>query len=215
MFPRKRLAPLVGLLLVLWLAPVCKANTIFNVEVQTGSLNSTNGWFDIQFNPGAISWQDAYVDVRAFTTDGALLSSLSPLSPAGTAGVSGGPLPTPITIRNTEAFNDYFQNITFGDVIQFTLTFYGPAIDAPDPNVFSGSAFSFALYGDDQATPLLGASPLFEVDIEVGGAVSASNFAPKVVTIQAAPSNIPEPSTLWFCGFPLAIIGLRFIRPTN
>lgn len=212
MYLRKRLVPFVGLLLSMLLAPVSKANTIFNVEIDTGSLNATNGWIDIQFNPGAISWQDAYVDVSAFTTDGTLLFSLSPLSPAGTAGVSGGPLPTPITIQNSEAFNDYFQNIMFGDTIQFSLGFYGSAIDAPDPKVFSGSTFSFALYGDDQTTTLLGASPLFAVDINVDGTVSTSNFAPAVVTLEAGVAAIPEPSTLWFCGLPLSIIGLRFIR---
>lgn len=206
---RKHIGLPAGLLLLLMLASTARANTVYYVQIQTDALNSTLGWIDLQFNPGPNSWQDAYVDIGAFSTDGSLLNSASPLSPDIFGDVSGGPLPSTLTIHNAGGLNDYFQNLTFGNFIQFTLTFYGPAIDTPNPNVDSGSSFAVALYADDQQTTLLGVSPLAQLDIAVDGVITPANNAPGVVSINTQGFNVPEPSLFLMCGVLLAAIGWK------
>lgn len=205
---------LAGIVVSVVLPARVQADVIYNVQVQTGPLSGTTGWLDFQFNPGAISWQPASARISGFSSDGTLLFSSSPMSPDVVGGVSGGPLPTSFVLSNSSAFNDYFQRITLGSLINFTLTLSGPAIDAPDPSVFSGSSFSFGMYADDQATALVALPPLFQLDIEPGAAgVNVANNAPNFVSIQpAALASVPEPALLWPCAAVLAGLGLQARR---
>ena len=191
-------------------APAGWSSAVTLVHIDTAAIASNTGWLDIQFNPGSVSWQAAMADVSAFSMNGTLLTSGSPVSPDVTTGVTGGPLPSTLIFHNADSFNDYFQRVTFGSFLDFTVTLYGDAVDAPDPNVYAGTSFSFALYGDDQSTPLLGAPPLFQLDINVGGSITPTNNAPDVVTLRSPGSaTVPEPSSLALCAGMAVVLAFR------
>lgn len=210
---RNRICSGACLIVAMVLAPAVRAETLLFVQIDTNPILGTTGWLDLQFNPGAVSWQDAFVDIREFATDGSLLSLVSPASPDLSGGVTGGPLPATLTLHNSGGFNDYFQNVVFGRYINFTIALYGGAIDTPDQSVFSGSSFSVGLYGDDQSTPLLAAPPLFQLDIKAGGGVSATNNAPSVVTLRDGNlAATPEPSSLMLCAGMLAVLAIKLVR---
>lgn len=200
-------------ILAFWAMP-CFGATVWYAAIDTTPLAGTQGWIDLQFNPGAVSWQNAAAAVTAFSTDGALLASGSPQSPQIAGNVTGGPLPSDLVFQNVEAFNDYFQRMTFGSYIQFQITFSGPLVDTPDNSFFSGTSFSMALYQDDQVSPI-GVTPLFQLDIDVDGVVQPSNNDPGYVTVLApvVPGSVPEPGTAaYFSLVAVAAGGARWMR---
>ena len=191
----------------------CHAGPVWQAVIQTTPLAGTQGWIDIQFNPGAVSWQDAVATVSAFSTDGSMLVSGTPQSPQTTTYVTGGPLPGDVVFQNTDAFNDYFQRMTFGTYIQFQIAFSGPLVDSPDNSFFSGTSFSMALYQDDQVSPI-GNTPLFQLDLEVDGVEYPSNHDPGYVTVLApvVPASVPEPGTAAYCSLiAIAAGGARWM----
>src|SRR6185436_11267015 len=123
-----------GLLLAMLMAPAAQAGVAVFVHVDTTTITATTGWLDFQFNPGSVSWQDAYAEISAYASDGSLLVSASPLSPDIIGDVSG-TLPATMTLHNAGGLNDYFQRITFGGYVNFTLTLLGEALDSPDGGV--------------------------------------------------------------------------------
>ena len=201
MHPGQRLQ-LLAVLIAASIAPAARAGVVYNIHIDSTPVIATTGWLDIQFNPGAVSWQDATATIAGFSSDATLLVSASPLSPDNFGDVSG-QLPSTVTFHNTSAFNDYFQRVIFGAAFDFTLALSGDAVDTPAPGYFSGSSLSAAFYADDQATPLMAGPPLFQVDILSGGGIDITNNDPVHVTIDAA--GVPEPSTFWLGGCLLAV----------
>jgi hypothetical protein len=146
-------------------------------------------------------------------------AGLSPFDPA-TATVGGftggtldaGILPADLALTNNPP-SLYQQGITYGSLIQFSLTLAGPAISSPDPGAVGGTDFALflldgsgnALLTDDPAGSVLDAS------IEPGtGRVSFTTFpnngGPSVVALA------PEPGSMLLLLSGVAILGRRLRR---
>ena len=185
-------APVLACALLVCAVPA-QAAILYSVTVDTSLLpNGTTGNLNFQFNPGGAS-QEASASLTSFSTDGTLIGL-----PALLGNVSGA-LPATVTFDNGSALNDYFQGFTFGSSFSFLLTFYGPAIDAPNGTATSGTTFGVALYDDLGTTPLLTLDPFgfaALAEINLNGSVSLTMYAPDgsnnpVVSF----AEVPEPAT--------------------
>jgi hypothetical protein len=203
------------LTLALFLSAGCalKADQLLTVTLNTGPLYNNFGSLDFAFDAGALSSQPATVQVLNFT--GAVISERALTY---TGAVTGGPLPAPITISNSTAYqsNDLFENFYFyAPVLSFTLDFSGPAVNSPGAGNTSTSQFAFYTYADvNGSVPVLtndpsGLSGL--VTINLNGSLSATALSPNLTF--AAPAAAPEPATLWLLGGAFGFLGLsRFLR---
>jgi hypothetical protein len=164
------------------------------VSVDTSSLNGTSGSLDFNFNPGPLVSQSASLQILNFSSDGTLAGS-----PSVTGDVSG-TLPGTLTFDNGTALNDYFEGFTFGNVLKFDVSLYGPALSSPDGTSTSGSSFGFSMFSDP-----LGATPAFTSDLVDGialtvlvnldGSSALTNFSSET-SVEAATSAVPEPGGL-------------------
>ena len=164
------------------------------VSVDTSSLNGTSGSLDFNFNPGPLVSQSASLQILNFSSDGTLAGS-----PSVTGDVSG-TLPGTLTFDNGTALNDYFEGFTFGNVLKFDVSLYGPALSSPDGTSTSGSSFGFSMFSDP-----LGATPAFTSDLVDGialtvlvnldGSSALTNFSSET-SVEAAASAVPEPGGL-------------------
>ncbi len=115
-------------------------------------------------------------------------------------GGATGSLPGVLTIDNSTAFNDYFEQFTFGSSFSFSLTLDGPALQTPNGTANSGSTFGLGLF-DNAQNPILTTDPngfAALVDVKLDGSTATSVFpsdsnggAPVVQFIAT-----PEPSAL-------------------
>jgi len=164
------------------------------VSVDTSSLNGTSVSLDFNFNPGPLVSQSASLQILNFSSDGTLAGS-----PSVTGDVSG-TLPGTLTFDNGTALNDYFEGFTFGNVLKFDVSLYGPALSSPDGTSTSGSSFGFSMFSDP-----LGATPAFTSDLVDGialtvlvnldGSSALTNFSSET-SVEAAASAVPEPGGL-------------------
>ena len=70
------------------------ADLVFNISVDTSSLNTQSGFLDLQFNPGDSSAEAATASVNRFQTVGGILSQ-----PATLTGDAAGSLPGTLTLE--------------------------------------------------------------------------------------------------------------------
>src|ERR1035441_4992626 len=82
--------------------------------------------------------QGASLDFLSFASNGSLAGS-----PSLTGDVTGGPMPATLAFDNGTGFNDYFEGLTFGSILSFNVSLFGPALSAPDGASTSGSVFAF------------------------------------------------------------------------
>ena len=136
----------------------------YEVTVNTSSILGTTGSLDLNFNPGPLVTQAAPLQILDFTSDGTLAGNC----PCGTGDVSG-QLPSTLTFDNGTAFNDYFDNFTFGSTLSFDVTLYGPALSSPNGIASSGSTFAFSMFSD-----VLGTIPALTSDTTDGFAFTAA-----------------------------------------
>lgn len=169
-------------------ATVHAATLTYAVVVNTSSLSFTSGSIDLQFNPGGTATDAAAVRVFDFLPAASLSGA-----PVSTGDVNGDLRTAPVTIRNTAAYNDYFQNIGFLNQIAFSV-----AVDVtPSGRATSGSSFVFSLYDTSGITPLLTPNPdgfLLRIDIDPQANARVTNYNPAVLVL------VPEPG-------PLALVG--------
>jgi len=180
----------------------------FTVNIDTSSLSGTGGIY-FQFNPGLNS-DPASVVITNFVISGSGVLIPLPTTPGGSlpAGTDGdvtGSLDSPpLTLANTQALNDYLQYLTFGDSIQFQLTFNLPS-------KFDQSASSFGV----EVTNADGLSSPFDVDenffnvemtFDSSGQLQISNSASQ---IDIAPSGVPEPGSVVLLLTVIAAVLLR------
>src|SRR5579884_353448 len=85
------------------------AGLIYQVDVNTSSLAGSGGYLDFQLNPGDNTAQPLTALVEQFAQTG---GSLAPTST--NTGDAAGTLPAALTLDNGTAFNDVFQQTTFG-----------------------------------------------------------------------------------------------------
>lgn len=168
------------------------ADSAYFINVNTTSIFDQPGYLELQFNPGATSSAGSAV-ISNFNSD-AILGSSSPI------GDVTGTFPSSVTINNTDAWNDYFQGITFGTMFTFVLKLSGG----------SGNSFALSLWGSDETTPLL-TSDLTNgyavtVDVNPSGPPTVTNYSiDKAVGV----SPVPIPSPAWLLGSGLA--GIIFL----
>lgn len=159
-------------------APVASADITYQVTVNTSSISGTTGSLDFQFNPGPLATQSASLRILNFQSDG---------TPAGACpcskGDASGQLPATLTFDNGAAFNDYFDNFTFGTTISFEVSLYGPALSTPGGGATSGSSFVFSMFSDLAGTiPVLTSDTThgfaLRVDANLGGTTMVTNSSP-------------------------------------
>jgi hypothetical protein len=92
------------------------ASTIYTVTANTSSIAGQHGYLDLQFEPSPAITNLATATVSGFTTNGTLTGA------AALTGDVTGQLPAALDFDNQTAFNDYFQETTFGTTETFTIT---------------------------------------------------------------------------------------------
>lgn len=162
------------------------------VSVDTSSLIGTAGSLDFNFNPGPLVSQSASLQILNFSSDGALAGS-----PSITGGVSG-ILPGTLTFDNGTALNDYFEGFTFGSILKFDVSLYGPALSSPDDTSTSGSSFAFSMFSDPAgATPALTSDEIdgiaLAVNVNLDGSTNLTNFSSET-SVESVVSPVPEPA---------------------
>jgi hypothetical protein len=176
------------------------------VSVNTSSINGTAGSLDFNFNPGTFVSQSASLQILNFSSDGALAGP-----PVVTGDVSG-TLPGTLTFDNGTALNDYFEGFTFGSILKFDVSLYGPALSSPDGISTSGSSFGFSMFSDPAGTTPALTSDLVDgialsVNVNLDGSTSLTNFSSQTI-VDAA--TVPEPGSL--AEVLLLFLGMIFAR---
>jgi hypothetical protein len=159
----------------------------YSVIFDTSSISGTTGSLDFNFNPGPLVSQAASLQILSFSSNGTLGGT-----PTLTGDVTGA-LPTTLTFDNGTAFNDYFEDFTFGSTISFEASLYGPALSSPDGVSTSGSTFAFSMFSDPAGTiPVLTTDTsdgfAFTANVNLDGTATAANFSPQI-------NAVPEPDT--------------------
>jgi len=179
-----------------WAVGSASASPItYNVTVNTSSIAGSVGSLDFNFNPGPLAVQDASVQILNVSSDGIFVGS------AAVIGNVSGTLPTTLTFDNGTAFNDYFQEFTFGSTLAFDVSFLGPALSSPDGVSTSGSTFAFSLFSDIAGTlPTLTTNLAdgfaFTVDVNLDGTTTATNFSSQVTGLPSVSNPLPEPASI-------------------
>ena len=197
---------------------LARANSItYQVNVDTSSLNGSSGYLDYQFNPGGAGAGQGSVTIISFSPVGNLNPGDPNNSVSGDVTGSLTGAPSPLTLNNTSAFNDYFEGFTYGNGISFDVTLSGPAVGSSGP---VGSSFAFSLYDSDGTTPLLTTDmngSVLTINANADGSTSVATF-PQSLTNDtpagSAVSTTPEPSSavLFVTALPAALAFLRFSR---
>lgn len=215
MFPR---LVLLGMLFLSF-AGLASAD-IYDVTVNTSSITGTAGSLDFNFNPGPLVTQAANLQILNFSSDGSLSACAANSQGFCPTGDVTGTLPGTLTFDNGTAFNDDFDDFTFGTTISFQVSLYGPALSSPDGVSTSGSTFAFSMFSDAAGTiPALTSDTAdgfaVTVDVNLDGSTTVNNFSAQT-TVEPATSPVsgtPEPSSLGLLGTAIAVLGtLRFQR---
>ena len=180
----------------------------YAVTVDTSSISGTAGSLDFNFNPGPFTTQAASLQILNFSSDGSLAGNC----PCGIGDVAG-QLPATITFDNGTAFNDYFDQFTYGSTLSFDVSLYGPALSSPDGVSTSGSTFAFSMFSDTDGTaPALTTNTTdgyaVTIDVNLNGTTTVTNFSTQagVNPLQGA-SPVPEPNEVALTLGLLALAG--------
>lgn len=196
---------------LLFSAVTAYADPVDFITLDTGALNGTTGSIDFQFNPG-IAALGATVQISGFT--GVTYISSSQMD-FGTA--SGGAVPATITLSNTSADNEDFEDVTFGPSLAFEMHFSGPAISSPNGDPANESTFAFSVFTDLPGTipaTSIGADPatgnVADITVSPEGAL-----VPDVISPNAGIAPVPEPGTIWLLGAGLLAVCHRRLKKTG
>jgi hypothetical protein len=183
-------------------AGLAAADTTYHVELDTAGFGS-NGWIDLQFNPGSAGNAAAWVGLSGFTGFDAGVAA--DVTDSVTGSLAGG-----YTIANTYDINSLFHAVNFGGKVGFNVTFSG---DADPSSQVSGSMFSVSLMNADTDAYLGNYGPADYSLLHLSwtpaatlggqGAVGSEVFDTAAVSVSA----VPEPSTWLMLGAGLGLIG--------
>lgn len=170
----------------------------YDVTVNTSSITGTAGSLDFNFNPGPLGPQAASLQILNFASDGSLADCAANFQGFCPTGDVSGTLPATLTFSNDTAFNDYFDDFTFGTTISFDVSLYGPALSAPNETAASGSTFAFSMFSDAGGTvPALTTDTTdgfaFTVDVNLDGTTTVSNSSSQTGVVPQGVSAVPEP----------------------
>lgn len=187
------------------LAGMARADTDFEVTVNTSSLAGTTGSIDFQFNPGPGAMQLGMMTISNILEDGGSFAGLQ----QDFGSVSGGPVPSPLSFTSASADNEDFETFKFGQSLMFLVDLGGPAVTAPNGLSTGSLTGYFSMYSDAAGTiPALTPNPLgiaAEFMISPQGVVTTQLLSP-AVTIT------PEPGSLWLVGGVLTLLGAWSLR---
>src|ERR1035441_9156374 len=188
-----RLLPLF-LIVLLGTVSVASADIMYQVTVDTSAISGTAGSLDLQFNPGPLVSQSAFLQILSFASNGTLAGS-----PQLTGDVNG-TLPGTLTFDNGTGLNDYFEGFTFGSNLLFDVKLYGPAVNSPDGLSTSGSTFAFSMFCDAAGTiPALTTDTTngfaFTVDVNLDGTTTMTNYSSQTTVAPVTSSGTPEPAS--------------------
>jgi len=210
-----RFRSLLYVVFPLALAPCAWADPItYGVTVDTSSISGTTGSLDFNFNPGPSVTQSASLQILNFTSAETLVTCAANVQGFCPTGDVSGTLPGTLTFDNGTAFNDYFDGFTFGTTISFDVSFYGPALSAPDGVSTSSSTFAFSMFSDAAGTIPALTSDLLDgfaatIGVNLDGTTTVTNFSP-----DTGVSAVPEPSSFVLIGTAMgALLWFRRSRP--
>ena len=160
-------------------------------NVNTSSLNGQSGYLELQLNPG-LSLGSASAQVSNFNSDAVIVGA------AALTGNVSGALPGAVDFNNTGAWNDYFQQVSFGNSLNFRVDLSGAA----------GNSFALSFYGADGVTALLTNDTVngfaSTIDLNATGA-SLNNLSSQVA---ATPTPIPAAAWLLSSGL-MGLVGMK------
>ena len=190
---------------------VSAAPITYDVTVNTSSITGTAGSLDFNFNPGPLVTQAASVQILNFMSNGSLVNCAANIQTFCNTGDVSGMLPATLTFNNDTAFNDYFDDFTFGTTISFDVSLYGPALSAPNGTATSGSTFAFSMFSDADGTiPTLTTDTVDGFALTVGvnpdGSTTVTSYSPETSV------STPEPSTFVLLGTAVAWVGVLRLR---
>ncbi len=174
---------------------------IFQVNVDTSSIQGASGFLDFQLNPQQSPLptppaQAVTVEANGFASNGLLGSILPP-----TIGEVSGQLPNQLTLMNSAPINDFTQAFAYGSYINFDVLISGDAVTNPN-NGSLGSGFLFSLL-DSNLNPLLTTDPggtLAEITIYPDGTTDVSVFPPAngatPLVVVTPLATVPEPTSM-------------------
>ncbi len=189
-----------GLLMFTGAAHAALYRVSVNTSVLTAPENSGNGPFsiDFQLNSGATTGNNTAI-ISNFSFNGGGV----PFGPANLLGGASGSLPGAITLTDTDAFNEFYQEFTPGASFEFDLSLTENVDAGGIPDSFSFSILDGNLF--NIPTTGFGGS-LFQVDLNPGSqAPNISVATGSYVGVVA----VPEPSSAIL---GLAALGLGLIR---
>jgi hypothetical protein len=196
--------------LFLILAGAASAGPLVLVTVNTGAmgLNGDSGSIDFMLSQPSGA-QASTVQILNFTGATYINSSQS-----DTGSVTGGPVPSTITINSSNPESDDFEAVTFSNTLSFDVLFSGPAVDSPNGTALSFDGFNLFLYSDQPgSTPANLTDPTSgnagAINVNVDGTVTSVPFNSADFSAQV----VPEPSTLGMMfGALMMLIGGLVIR---
>jgi hypothetical protein len=204
---------LLLILLTFCVADSAKADQItYNVTVDTSSVFGTAGSLDFNFNPGLLVTQPASLQILNFTSDGTLGDCALNVQGYCPTGDVSGTLPSALTFDNGSPLNDYFDSFTYGNTLSFAVSFFGPALTAPDGVSTSGSTFAFSMFSDAAGTV-----PTLTTDT-VNGFAFTTNVNLDGTTTPATPSaettvtSTPEPGTVGLMAIGCSLLCAAAVR---
>jgi hypothetical protein len=187
------------------LAAVARADTDFEVVVNTSSLAGTTGSIDFQFNPGPGATQLGTMSIFNIFEDGGSYAGLQ----QDFGSVTGGPVPSPLSFTSADADNEDFETFHFGQSLMFSVDLGGAAVTAPNGLSTGSITGYFSIFSDQAGTiPALTPNPLgiaAEFSISPDGGVTTELLSPAV-------NLVPEPGSLWLVGAILALMGTWSVR---
>jgi hypothetical protein len=187
------------------LATVGRADTDFEVVVNTSSLAGTTGSIDFQFNPGPGAMQLGMMTISNIAEDGGSFAGVQ----QDFGSVSGGPVPNSLLFTSAFADNEDFETFNFGQSLTFLVDLGGAAVNAPNGLSTGSITGYFSIFSNTAGTtPALGSNPMgiaAEFSISPNGGVTSEFLSPDV-------NVAPEPGSLWLVGGVLAVVGAWGIR---
>jgi len=177
---------------------------LYHVSVDTSALtlpaNTGNGPFsiDFQLNSGATTGNNTAV-ISSFVFNGGGAT----FGPANLVGGASGSLPGAITLTDTDAFNEFYQEFTPGASFEFDLSLTENVDAGGIPDSFSFSILDGSLF----SIPTTGfGDSLFQVDLNPGS--TSPNISVGIGSYVGVVA-VPEPSSALL---GLAAVGFGVLR---
>jgi hypothetical protein len=176
-----------ALLLACAVVPAHADTVTYFVTVNTSSQAGNGGYIDLELNAGSLGAQDITATVNGF--NGAVLN---PGDPNNDAIGTTGSLPGPLSFDN-QVPNDYFENLTFGNQLNFLVTLSGDGVSTSGASTSdSGTIFQLSFLDPSLSNFLFSSDPngvTAEIDVAADGTLSTA------AQPGASVAATPEPAT--------------------